>query len=728
MKSTWNNFFTTQFAGVLNDNLLKNLICFVAVYWAPADQKSNVIAIASATIVLPFILLSPLAGKIAQRHNKEKVFQIAKLVEFPIMIVASIGFYFSSLQLVFGSLLLMGAQTALYSPAKYGLIKELSGDSAVGAKLGTMEMLSFLGVLLGSVFAGLVADISNHQLAVITLILTSISFIGYLTSKKIKPTQQIENTPSQNQESGLESTSLNPVKFFITTFKNTKAFKGVNLSIIGLGSFWFIASMIQMNLLIHCSEQLHFTNSQTGLVSAFVAIGIGLGCFVSGKIARKRIEMGLLFFAALGLGISVYALSSTSLSPTAFIGTLMVMSFCGGLFKIPLNAWIQQRTPVNKLGNTLAFSNLTLFLFILLSSGVFSGLQSVFNSYDTFKFIGVVTLGISLFILLKTPVNVLRFFLLVLTKVIFKTRITGQENIPLDKGGILVCNHVSVLDALLILTAVPRNIRYVMHDKVYKHKLLNGFFKRCNMIPISSGRNKNGLAEFTLACKKEIEAGPIICIFPEGKLSRTGHIMPSKKGIEFILKETNATVYPMHLDNLVGTPLTFKTGTARQYRFAPSTLRKKAFLRIGLPITNATSAFELRQTIKELEVENIANRIAKKTSITAVNSLLKQVHRKGSGYPEIKQLDFSSLMINTPNYSIKDLWGDVQQHIGTKEDRIGQPIPGATVKVVSDSEQTLSTCETGRIFIKHSFDQCADWIETEYRGFIDECGFVKVTQ
>jgi len=718
MKKNWINLFATHFLGVLNDNLLKNVICFVAIFWAAPEDKSIIIAGASATMVLPFIFLSPLAGRLSQHYSKNKIMERAKLLEIPVMFLACFAFYQNSLALVLLSMLLLATLSALLSPSKYGLINDFAGSSNLSKNLGVMEMLSFFAVLLGAVLAGLIADVSAHQTIFICCFLLLLALMGYVTSKNIKTDNVVDAIT--------EKSSINPLTFLKKNYISCKKYKGVNSAIIALAMFWFVGSMLQMNLLVHCSEMMGYDGTETGLITAFVAIGIGVGCYVAGVITNKRLEIGMSFFAAIGLSICIFILSAHSLSNSWFISVLMMASFCGGLFKIPLNAWVQERSDKKELSSVLAYSNMLVFIAILLSALLFGVLQKNLSTYSIFWCIAFVTLLVAMVFLYKTPIYVLRFIVWILAKLIFRARIKGVQNIPVKSGAILVCNHVSLLDSLLILSTAPRNVRYVMHESVYNHKVLGKIFKRCNMIPIGSGKNKEALIEFTNRCKVEIENNHVICIFPEGHLSRNGQIMGFKKGIEFIAEVTKAPIIPMHIDNLVGTPLTYQSGTNKLYRFGLKTLRKKVFVRVGEPVKYPVTAFQLRQIIKDLEVQNVAERIGKMNPLQAANKLKQQVFSKETTFQNIEKITFEELIVNTPNYKVRDLTGTEYQLTGSKINAIGKPLPGVTVAVLDENSNALLENQKGKIYYKHSFSNSLEWIESSYFGEMDEAGFVFV--
>ena len=372
------SLFSTQFYGVLNDNLLKGLICFITVFWVAPEHQALVISLASMVMVMPFILLSPLAGYLAQNYPKQKILQVSKLVEIPIMLVALVGFLSQSVWLVFISLFLMAVQSAVYSPSKYGLIKELSQGSPIANSVGIMEMLSFVAVLLGTLIAGFISDIQTTRIIILGASLLLLSLLGYRSSRKI-------SRQSAHQNSISLKASLNPLTFLKRSKKTSSIFKGVNSSVLGLGVFWLMGSLIQMNLLVHC-PLLGYDNTQTGLIMAMVAVGIGLGCWVSGKIIKKRLEIGIVPFAGLGLTFCSLGLSFSFLNEIAFLLLLFFTAFFGGLFKVPLNAWIQERVSKKHIGTALAYTNMVVFLFIFISAVLFVGFQEWLSTYSHFSF------------------------------------------------------------------------------------------------------------------------------------------------------------------------------------------------------------------------------------------------------------------------------------------------------------------------------------------------------
>lgn len=600
----WTPIFLTQFLGVFNDNFLKSLICFVSVVWLTEGDASTIISLASGLLVAPFILFSPLAGLMARIYSKRKVLVAAKLMEIPIMIIAVAGFYFQQLPLVMAALFFMGLQSTLYSPSKYGLIRDIGGADGISFGAGTMEMLSFVGVLIGTVVAGLVSDFSELRFEVLSIGLLATAVLGWLTSRTIKVEEEETEKPSRSLIS-----EINPVSFLARSFKSANQLRGLNTTVLGLAVFWFIGSMIQMNLIVYCPEQLGFTNTQTSMVIAFVAIGIGLGCWVSGLISGSRAELGLVPIGGFGLSLFLTLLNIDGLSPALFIAFLMAAAFFSGWFKVPLNAWIQERVKGRMLGQILAYNNMVVFLFILISALLFGWIEQELGSPFVFKFIAGTAWLVTVVTLVKIPAMLLRFVCFVLAHSIYRIRIKGSENIPKTSGALIIANHLSMLDALLIVASVRRQVRFVMLRKVYDIKLFTWLFKRLNMIPIEAGARPEAIQRFNALCMEEINKGHVVCIFPEGQISRTGHLHSFKKGIEHIAQGIEAPVIPLFLDNVIGSPFSFKNGTDSIYKPRFRNLKRRINVAIGNPLPHPVKAYEARQAVQHLSAEIFADRL-----------------------------------------------------------------------------------------------------------------------
>jgi len=596
----WLPLFTTQFLGVLNDNILKNAIIFIGIFWLANDDQQLVIPIASALLVLPFVLFSPLAGKWAQTKSKQKIFEISKLIEIPIMGIAVVGFFIESIHVVMIAMLLMGIQSAIYSPSKYGLIRDIGGIEGVSFGIGTMELLTFVGVLIGQVLTGLISDLPYNNVLYVSGVMLTLAIFGWVTSKNIsavepEPTKAIRET-------------VNPIKYLYTSFKWSKSVKGLNYTIFGLGSFWLVASMLQMNIYIHAPQHYGMSNTQTSVVMALIAIGIGLGCWVAGLIAKNRVEIGMVPIGGIGLSICLTVFATFELSPTKFVALLFIAAFFSGFYKVPLNAWLQERVEGRKLGNILAYNNMVAFLFILIAAGIFGVVSTYFDTLTVFIFIAAISWLMTIITLFNIPAMMIRFIADSMAKVYFRYDVAGGNYIPKKTGGLLIANHQSLLDPFIIVAAVPRMVRFVMAREIYENPFIHWLVKRMNVIPVTSGIGKDRLDEFTRLCQEEINNGHIVCIFPEGQISRIGHLLEFRRGVEHIAEGIDSPIIPVNLAGIEGTPFSFDIGSSKPIINLRS-FRKSISVNIGKPIHHEQSAFHLRQRVQELTAETFERRI-----------------------------------------------------------------------------------------------------------------------
>ncbi|MGI9544757.1 MAG: MFS transporter, partial [Cyclobacteriaceae bacterium] len=597
---TWLPLFATQFLGIFNDNLLKNGIIFIGILWLAEDQQELVISLATALLVLPFILFSPLAGRLAQQHAKQRIYTLAKQAEIPIMVLAAVGFFLQSIYLVMGAMLLMGVQSAIYSPSKFGLIRDVGGVEGLSFGNGTMELLSFVGVLVGQITAGMVSDMEQGSIAIISSILVALALLGWITSKQIKAQ---EAKPQAKVDD-----SLNPFKYIYDSFRWSKRIKGLNFTVFGLSGFWLVAALLQMNIYVHAPNHYQMSNTETAIVMALIAIGIAIGCWLAGLIARNRVELGIVPLGGIGLSICTTVMATADLNRTWFIVFLVASAFSSGFYKIPLNAWLQERVEGRKLGNILAYANMMDFLFVLLAAGIFGFVSSNYGTFAVFKVIAGVSVIMTIITLFNIPAMMVRFVTYLLTRFYFKFDINGMEHIPKRSGALLVANHVSLLDPFYIVATVPRMVRFVVAKEIYEHPLWHWFLKRLNMIPISGKLDKEHLEEFNALCQKEVNEGHVLCIFPEGQISRIGHLLEFKKGIEHIAKGTQVPIIPIQIEGVRNTPLSYETGSSKPI-LLPRSFRKQLTVSIGAPCEADSNAFQLRQKVQELNADTFARRL-----------------------------------------------------------------------------------------------------------------------
>lgn len=390
-----------------------------------------------------------------------------------------------------------------------------------------------------------------------------------------------------------------------TTLKVIKSTKGLPFTILGIAAFWFIIFYVLLSVVAHWIHgHAHSDYIKPGV---FVAITIGstiIGSSLAKYLSKSRVELGMVPFGGFGMSICLGCLAFLELSTPLFVTMIALIAFFSGFFKLPLNYWIRERVHSQHIEHVISVKNLVVLFFILISVGTFTFLLDSFDERFIFKFSFFLVLFLTLLILFRVPAMFVRFIFFFSANLLYKVKIENRQNIPLKTGGLLIANHVSLLDSFLIVASVPRNVRFVMLKEVYDHPLFNWWFKRLNMIPVPGKRTKEGLDEFNRRCREIINGGHVICIFPEGQLSRTGHLMGFKKGIEHISANIDAPIIPMHIQGLVGSMFTYEVGSGKLVLPKIKARRPTVRIKIGEPRLDKPSAFELRFQIMELQAYN----------------------------------------------------------------------------------------------------------------------------
>ena len=383
-KKNWFLLFSANYLGVTNDNFVKHCIIFIGVTWILPSYitQSRLISLVSAALVVPYLFFSPLAGRLSVLYSKQKVFRLCKLAEFPVVLLAVIAFYYQSVTLSLVAVLLMGILSCLYSPSKYGLIRDIGGEKGISFGNGMLETMAFLGILSGTFLASFLAD--NYFYGLVAILFFGFALLGYIATYAIR----VKELNIDNQE----NTSINPITFLKESYLFARKYVYINIGVLGVSIFWLVGGLIQMNLVIHCTKTLQTSNTIAGIVMAVAAIGIALGCSLAGKLSRGTVNIRMIF---VGLsGMIVFLLAIVLFNPPVIVCAVFVflIAFMGGLFEVPCLALVQKEDTGRKLGDMLAYMNLVIFIFVLLGSIIFFIVNQIFN--DNSLVIFAVTAGI----------------------------------------------------------------------------------------------------------------------------------------------------------------------------------------------------------------------------------------------------------------------------------------------------------------------------------------------
>ena len=555
-KKGFTPYLCSLFLGALNDNAFKMVLSLIAVNASLVNSakdggellySSGPVAMIGAIFILPYLLFSGYAGYFADVWNKRTVLIATKAMEVVAMGLAFIILPQDILWLSMIILFLMATQSTFFSPAKYGILPEIFSQRELSRANGLVEMFTFLAIILGTFFGAGLLYIWADRKELIGAVMFAIAISGWAII------WWIPRVP----ESGAESSfPLNPWREIFKGCERIFANERLKLIVIGIGWFWFLGALLQMTLIVLSKEILLLDDLQTGFIQTILALGIGFGSLCAGWLSGHRIELGLVPLGAIGIGIGAVYFGLGLPSYTHVIASLLIIGMSAGMFIIPLNASLQDLAGKREKGVLIATSNFILTLGILLASATLQILHDVIGLGSDiivllFGLLTVLATGYAIYLL---PDVLIRFVLWMLTHSIYRISIRGQNNIPTNGPALMVSNHLSYVDGLLIGAALDRNVRFMLHGAIYDIWFLKPFFKLMKIIPVRSGKRVLECVELAQQALKE---GDLLCIFAEGSLSRTGNILPFKRGFARIAQKIDCPIIPVHLDGVWGSIFSF---------------------------------------------------------------------------------------------------------------------------------------------------------------------------
>ncbi|MFZ5877384.1 MAG: acyl-[ACP]--phospholipid O-acyltransferase [Nitrospirota bacterium] len=600
MLKSWGfqSFLWTQFLGAFNDNVFKIVVSMLAVGVAVGTGGSGDLSLVGAVFILPFLLFSGYAGHLADTFNKRRVLIGTKVLEIAAMVLAVGALWSGRISWMLVVLFLMALQSTLFSPAKYGILPEMLPDKDLSRANGLLEMSTFMAIILGTSIGTFLFAAWRDQLNLVGLVLVGIAVAGTLTSLGIArvPTPTVSRTAPRHPWSEIAG-----------GLKTLLRDRPLWLTVIGISYFWFLGALFQMDLLLLGKHTMQLDDIHVGLMGTCLALGIGVGSLAAGRLSGDKVELGLVPVGSIGMGACSIWLGATPHSYGHVSALLAALGFASGLFIVPLNALLQQRSGAHEKGRLIATNNFLNTIGILLASAALWVCRDALGlaPQTIILAFGFVTLAATAYIVSILPDFLIRFSLWVFTHTIYRIRLVGQEHVPFRGPALLVCNHLSHVDALLVGACVQRFIRFMVYKPYYELPALNWLFRLMKAIPVS-GRNRKEVVEAIERARAELREGHVVCIFAEGAISRTGNLLPFKRGFEKIMEDLDVPVIPVHLDRLWGSVFSFKDG--RFFWKWPTRIPYPVTVSFGRPMPAATSAGEVRQVIQEMSSDVVEHR------------------------------------------------------------------------------------------------------------------------
>lgn len=600
-------FFWTQFAGAANDNLFKFAFTVMVTYqlqvaWLPPSLAGLVIG---ALFILPFLLFSATSGQLADKYDKRSLILFVKWLEIAIMLIAAVGFFTANVATLLACTFLMGLHSTLFGPVKFAYLPQHLGERELTGGNGMVEMGTFVAILLGNVAGGLIVaipEVGAHWVGIGCILL---AVAGRVVSHWIPA--------SPATDPGL-AINWNP---FTETWRNLKLAHGnvvVFRSLLGISWMWFFGAVFLSQFPSFAKEVLHGNEQVASLLLVVFSVGIGAGSLMCERLSRRHVDIGLvpvgaigmtvfavdLYFASRGLpAVAPQTLAQFTAVPAHWrvMADLALLSFFAGLYSVPMYALIQLRAQPTHRARIIAANNILNALFMI-ASAVIAGalLQAGLTIPQVFLVVGIANAVVAAYIFLLVPEYLLRFTAWVATHLVYRFRVRGEESIPVQGPAILACNHVSFVDAVLLMAASPRPIHFVMDHRIFRFPVLGWLFRLAKAIPIAPQKDDPALYEAAFERAAQVlREGDLLAIFPEGGITRDGQLQPFKGGIMKILERAHADgiappVVPMALTNLWGSFFSrIEQGGAMVRPF-----RRGMFSRVGLNVGRPVPAAQVQ--------------------------------------------------------------------------------------------------------------------------------------
>lgn len=619
-------FFWTQFCGAANDNIFKvaftAMVTYQTALFGGVNAKTAAFVI-SAIFILPFVLFSATSGQVSDKYDKATVMRLVKSLEIAIMLIGGAGFLLHNVWLLYAGTFLMGVHSTLFGPVKYAYLPQQLNERELVGGNGMIEMGTFVAILVGTIIGGELADLGGTGPAIVAAVCLGVAVIGRVVVSFVPP------SPSDQPDLVI---NWNPVTETWRNLKLAKQNRAVFLSLLGISWLWFFGATFLTSFFNFAKDVLGGDPQVVTLLLATFSIGIGFGSLLCEKLSRGKVEIGLVPFGSIGMTVFAVDLyfSAHTLQPgpslvgmTAFMTDeatrfahlhvmldLFLLAMFGGLYSVPLYAMIQSRSAPSHRARIIAANNILNSLFMIVSSLMAIALFSFgFTIPQLFLVVGLLNAVVAIYIYTLVPEFLMRFLAWILVSTFYRIRATGVEHIPNDGPALLVCNHVSFVDAVVIMGESPRPIRFVMDIGMFRTPLLAWFFKAAGAIGITSAKaDPKTFAKANDLIDEALKAGELVCIFPEGRITDTGEIHPFKQGAARIVERTPVPVVPMALRGLWGSWFSRESGKA--FTTLPRPLRQGMTSELELVVGAAIPAAEVN--VDKLQAEVAELRGAKK--------------------------------------------------------------------------------------------------------------------
>jgi acyl-[acyl-carrier-protein]-phospholipid O-acyltransferase/long-chain-fatty-acid--[acyl-carrier-protein] ligase len=584
--------FVVEFQNAFSDNLLQWLVIFLIVgFGLPPEKRDTLVPLVGAVFALPFVLFSMAGGFFADRFSKRNVAIAIKCAEIGIMSLASLAFWLGNIWLMLACIFLMSTHSAFFGPTKYGMLPELLPEKKLSWGNGIFGLGTFAAIITGSMLAGKLHDVFGQQQIRSGVLLVVLALIG------LSLCAGVTRLPAADPQKKFRA---NFPGDFYSQLQTVRLDRVLFLGIIGNAFLWFLGALLRPTILFYGTDILRVDDTHISYLQAALALGIGIGSLAAGFLSGGKIEYGLVPLGMTGLTLFAVLISQMKLTFAGIAINLGALGFFGGFYSVPLNAIIQHRPDARNKGAVIATSTLLTWIGIFIAQGVYYLLAAVFHFKPPQIFLAGAALSLAgtIYCVMLMPDSLVRLILWFMTKTIYHIRVEGRDNIPEKGGALFVCNHVSFVDAPLLMASTDRQIRFIMHKDYYERAWIKPFRKILGIIPIASDFGPRELIKSLQTAGDAVRSGDVVCIFAEGKITRTGELDEFQRGSERIMKNVAAPIVPVALVGVWGSLFSYERGKFfwkwPRHIFYPVTVR------YGKPLPPNSTTEEIHAAVEEL--------------------------------------------------------------------------------------------------------------------------------
>ena len=594
------SLIVTQFQGAFNENALKFLVIYLILALEhDRARRELLVLLVGLLFAAPFILFSLAGGYLADRFSKRRVTIWTKVFEIGVMLLAVISLIGPSFPLALAAIFLVCTQGAVFGPSKYGLLPELLPDEKLSWGNGVLELGTFLGIIAGSVSGSILAKVFVGKEVISGLLLFAFTGVGLLTSFGIS------RVSAADPDKKFHVTSLIDVWSPMRLIRSDRV---LSLAVLGNTYFFFVGALLQFNIVLYGQDVLRLDSVHGSALSAAIAVGIGFGSLAAGFLSSGKIEYGLIPIGAVGMTLLGISLAMPGLTYYEVISLLAVLGFCGGFFIVPISALIQHLPEERHKGGVLGAANWWSFVGVAAASAVYYAMSDWLrlSSGATFFWASVATFGATAYLLWLLPDSLLRLLLWTATHTLYRLDVVARENVPARGGALLTPNHVSMADAAFLIASIDRPIRFLMFRGSYEHPFVKPFAKILGVIPIASDLGPREMIHSLRQATEALKNGEVVCIFPEGQMTRIGQMMPFRRGMERIIKGVDVPIIPVNLDGVWGSIFSFAGGRFL-WKF-PRRIPYPVRVTFGKPMPSTSTSQEVRRVVQNLGAEAFERR------------------------------------------------------------------------------------------------------------------------